>query len=204
MEEQFHVPKEPYIGSLPLSFVEEERNRINKRKRRVLEFIIYIVAIIFATVIVPRYILQRTIVIGDSMENTLQDGENLWVEKVSYHFDYLKRFDVIVFYPYGKDNSEYYIKRIIGLPGETIQIIGDTIYINGTPLSENYGKEPITFAGNASQPLLLARDEYFVLGDNRSVSLDSRYDKVGPVAMENIAGKAMLRIWPLSKFGTFD
>lgn len=196
--------EEPYIGSLPKDMAELEEKRKKKRKRLMVEIVIYAMIIFFAAFIVPRFILQRTIVIGDSMENTLHDGENLWVEKISFHFDQLKRFDVIVFYPYGKDNSEYYIKRVIGLPNETVQIIGETIYINGKPLRENYGKEAITYAGNAAEEIQLKADEYFVLGDNRSVSLDSRYSKVGPVKKENIEGRAFLRIWPLSRFGFFN
>lgn len=193
--------EEPYIGSIPDHLMEQENERKKKRKRLMIELAIYVILIFFAAFIVPRFILQRTIVVGDSMENTLHDGENLWVEKISHHFDQLKRFDVIVFYPYGKDNSEYYIKRIIGLPGEKVQIIGETIFINGAPLSENYGKEPITYAGDAAEEIQLTTDEYFVLGDNRTVSLDSRYSKVGPVSKEKIEGKAFFRIWPLNRFG---
>lgn len=175
-----------------------------KRKRLVIEIAVYVAALFFAAFIVPKYLLQRTIVIGDSMESTLQDQDNVWVEKVSYHFDKLKRFDVIVFYPFGKENKEYYIKRVVGLPGETIQITQDTIYINGEPIEENYGKDPMVYSGTVKEPLTLADDEYFVLGDNRTISLDSRYSNVGPVKKKNIGGKVFLRIWPFSKFGTFD
>lgn len=162
--------------------------RTANKKRMVIEICIYVMALFFAAVIVPKYLLQRTVVIGNSMENTLYDGDNIWVEKVSYHFDKLKRFDVIVFYPNGKDEDEYYVKRIIGMPGETVQIVGDTIYIDGVPLSEHFGKEPITYAGIAEEEILLGAEEYFVLGDNRTISLDSRYEKVGPVKKENIGG----------------
>lgn len=173
----------------------------SSRKRIVLEILIYIVALYFAAFIVPRYILQRTIVVGDSMETTLHDGENLWVEKISYHFDKLKRFDVIVFYPHGKEDEEYYIKRIIGLPGETVQIIGEDIFINGELLTESFGKDPIRNPGNAANPIILAEDEYFVLGDNRTVSSDSRYEDVGPVKKANIGGRAIFRLWPINKMG---
>ncbi|HCL03271.1 MAG TPA: signal peptidase I [Lachnoclostridium phytofermentans] len=173
----------------------------SSRKRIVLEILIYIVALYFAAFIVPRYILQRTIVVGDSMETTLQNGENLWVEKISYHFDKLKRFDVIVFYPHGKEDEEYYIKRIIGLPGEKVQIIGEEIFINGKLLTEDFGKDPIRNPGIAADPIFLAEDEYFVLGDNRTVSLDSRYEEVGPVKKENIGGRAIFRLWPINKMG---
>ena len=153
--------------------------------------------------VVPKYVLQRTIVDGTSMMNTLSDGDNLLVEKVTYRISDPKRFDVIVFYPHGRQSNDYYIKRVIGLPGETIQIKGDTIYINGKAIKENYGKDPMTESGIAEKPLKLANDEFFVLGDNREISDDSRYEDVGPVKRKNIAGRAILRISPLSEFGTF-
>ena len=138
------------------------------------------------------------------MMNTLKDGENLLVEKVSYRFSDPGRFDVIVFYPHGRESTDYYIKRIIGLPGETVQIKGKDIYIDGKKLEENFGKDPITEPGMAEEPIKLGEDEFFVLGDNRTVSEDSRYEEVGPVKRENIEGRAVLRIYPLSEFGTFD
>ena len=176
----------------------------SSRKRMVIEILLYVFALFFAAVIVPRYILQRTVVVGDSMEPSLHNAENLWVEKISYHFDRLKRFDVIVFYPNGKQEKEYYIKRIIGMPGETIQIIGDEIFIDGKLLEEDFGKEPIKNPGNAAEPIVLGKDEYFVLGDNRSVSLDSRYSEVGPVKKENIGGWAIFRLWPFDKMGPIN
>ncbi len=85
-----------------------------------------------------------------------------------------------------------------------MQIIGEDIYIDGEKLEENFGKDPIIEAGMADEPIKLGDDEFFVLGDNRTVSEDSRYEEVGPVKRENIEGKAILRIYPLSEFGTFD
>ena len=169
------------------------------------ELAIYALLIILCVKIIPTYVMQRTIVDGPSMENTLHDGESLLVEKISWHFGWIDRFDLIVFYPYGRNvENEYYVKRVIGLPGETVQIIGEEIYINGELLKEDYGKEPITNPGRAAEPITLGEDEYFVLGDNREVSLDSRYTQVGNVKRENIGGKAILRIWPLNLFGIPD
>lgn len=188
----------------------QKDNKTEKQEKKptkggiLLELLIYVVIIVTCIYIVPKYVIQRTIVSGTSMENTLQDADNLLVEKVSYHFTSPKRFDVVVFYPYGKDVNEYYVKRVIGLPGEVIQIVGEDIYINGEILEEDYGKDPITYSGIAQEPLLLGDDEYFLMGDNREVSLDSRYDTVGPVHKNFIAGKAIIRIWPLRSFGTFD
>jgi signal peptidase I len=166
------------------------------------DLIFYAVLIVVCIYVLPNFVIQRTIVDGASMENTLHNGEQLYVEKVSYHFDALDRFDIIVFYPYGRENEEYYVKRVIGLPGETVQIIGSKIYINGEVLNESYGKEPIDDPGRADKPITLGDDEYFVLGDNRNISKDSRSAEVGNVVKENIGGKVVLRIAPLSKFGT--
>ncbi len=168
------------------------------------DLIFYAVLIFVCIYILPNFVIQRTIVDGSSMAETLHDGEHLYVEKLSYRFDALDRFDIIVFYPYGRENEEYYVKRIIGMPGETIQIIGSDIYINGEILSEHYGKDPITDPGRAAIPITLGEDEYFVMGDNRSVSKDSRSEEVGNVKKENIGGRAIFRIKPLSKFGTID
>ena len=182
----------------------EEPSMAKKIRNAIVELAIYLAIIVVCVTVVPKYALQRTIVDGKSMMNTFMNGDNLLVEKVSYNFKDPERFDVIVFYPHGKDAGDYYIKRVIGLPGETVQIVGDDIYINGELLEENYGKDPMTNAGIASEPLTLGDDEFFVLGDNREISDDSRYEDVGPVKRENIAGKAILRIYPFSEFGTFE
>ena len=98
--------------------------------------------------------------------------------------------------------KEYYIKRIIGLPGETVQIDENgNIYINGELLEENYGAETIQNPGRAAKPITLGDDEYFVMGDNRNNSKDSRSEEVGNVKRSQIIGRAWLRIWPLNKFG---
>jgi len=178
----------------------------NKHKlRAIIKEILFYIIIIFACVyLIPTYVIQRTVVDGPSMENTLHNNESLIVEKISCKFDGLKRYDIIVFYPYGRDVDEYYVKRIIGLPGETVQITGSDIYINGELLEESYGKDPITYAGLAKKPISLGEDEFFVLGDNREISLDSRYEEVGLVSRENIGGRAIIRLWPLNKFGIID
>lgn len=137
------------------------------------------------------------------MENTLHNGDNLIVDKLSYRFRDPERFDIIVF-PFQYQANTYYIKRIIGLPGETVRIMEDgSIYINGEKMEESYGREVIQpeTIGRAAEPIVLGEDEYFVMGDNRNNSSDSRTDIVGNIKREDIIGKAWLRIWPLSDFG---
>jgi signal peptidase I len=187
---------------------EDNNDKKQMRKSNVRSFVFdllfYAILIFVCIYILPNFVIQRTIVDGSSMADTLLNGEQLYVEKISYHFDMLDRFDIIVFYPYGRENEEYYVKRIIGLPGETIQIIGSDIYINNEKLEETYGKDPIEDQGRAAQPITLGEDEYFVMGDNRNVSKDSRDEEVGNVSKENIGGKAIFRISPFSRFGTID
>ena len=168
------------------------------------ELMIYAIVIVICVSIVPKYVIQRTIITGSSMENSLQDEDNVLVEKLFFRLSDPKRFDVVMFYPYGVEEGDYYVKRVIALPGETIQIIGDDIYIDGELLEEDYGKQAITYQGIAAEPITLGSDEYFLMGDNRKVSFDSRYEEVGLVKRDLIAGKAVLRIWPLGQFGGID
>ena len=126
----------------------------NKRLKWIKELLIYVVIIVFCATLFPKYVIRRTQVDGNSMETTLQDKDDLIVEKVTYHFKDPDRFDIITFYPKGRNAKEYYIKRVIGLPGETIQIIGDTIYINGNVLKEYYGLEPMLSGGIAKELIL--------------------------------------------------
>lgn len=178
---------------------DEPVNKTSIRKI-ICEICLYIVLFVVCIYVVPNYVLQRTVVSGSSMLDTLHDGESMLVEKVSYRFKDPSRFDIIVFYPYGRDDKEdYYVKRVIGLPGETIQIKGKDIYINGEILEENYGKDPISDEGIAIEPITLADDEFFVLGDNREISEDSRI--FGPVKKSDIEGHAVIRIYPLDEFG---
>lgn len=162
---------------------------------------IYLLVVLCVAYLIITYVGQRTQVSGSSMETTLSDGDNLLVDKLSYRFKEPERFDIIVF-PFQYETNTYYIKRIIGLPGETIQIDYDgNIYIDGELLEEDYGRETIINPGRAIEPITLGEDEYFVMGDNRNNSLDSRDPSVGNIKRSDIIGKAWVRIWPLSKIG---
>ena len=165
-----------------------------------LSWLIYIVIVVILSLGIITFIGQRTKVSGHSMETTLSDGDNLIVDKISYRFRDPERFEIIVF-PFQYEEHTYYIKRIIGLPGETVQIKDGEVYINGELLGETYGKEKMDYAGRASEPITLGDDEYFVLGDNRNNSKDSRYEDVGNISRDRLIGRAFIRIWPLSDFG---
>lgn len=167
--------------------------------------IIYVAFVILAVWFIITFVGQRTEVSGSSMYDTLEDGDNLWINKLTYHFHDPERFDIVVF-PF-QDSDVYYIKRIIGLPGEKIRIEEDgTIYINNEPLEEDYGYETISpsMIGRAGEDILLGEDEYFVMGDNRNDSKDSRTEEVGNIKRDELEGKAAFRIWPLSKFGKIE
>ena len=171
------------------------------------ETILYIAGVCLFVFLVLHFVGQRTVVRGDSMETTLVDGENLVMDKISYRFSDPKRFDIIIF-PGPEEFGEhpYYIKRIIGLPGETVQIKEGLVYIDGNQLTEDvYGiTDFIDEAHDAARPIRLGKDEYFCLGDNRPVSYDSRYPEVGPVERSEIIGKVWIRIWPFDKFGSVE
>ena len=167
--------------------------------RAVFEIILYFALVACITFLIIHFVGQRTVVNGVSMQPTLSDGDNLIVDKLSYRFHDPDRFDIIVF---PQEDGRYFIKRIIGLPGENVRIDEDGfIYINGEKLQESYGKEVMLDPGLAKDGIQLGADEYFVLGDNRNYSSDSRDPSVALIHRKEIIGRAWLRIWPLNSFG---
>lgn len=140
----------------------------------------------------------RVEVNGGSMKPVLESGDVILVNRLAYDLGKPERFDVAVF---TKGDSELNMKRIIGLPGETVQIINSRVYINGTPLEGSEGLSYATIAGIAEYPVELSQDEYFLLGDNRESSEDSRFSSIGNVRRSQLVGKAWLRIQPVSAFG---
>ena len=147
------------------------------------------------------YFGQRVAVVGDSMSPILGNGDVTLVNRIVYDATAPKRGDIIVFKPKGNENSHYYIKRIIGLPGETVQILEGEIYIDGEKLEEDYGISEITDPGIAAEEIELAGDEFFVLGDDRENSEDSRMADVGAVKRSYIYGKVWFIVSPWEDFG---
>ncbi len=174
---------------------------MKKIVKELLDTSLYLLIVLALTYLVITFVGQRTQVSGSSMEMTLSHEDNLIVDKITYRFHDPQRFDIIVF-PFAYEEDTYYIKRIIGLPGETVRIDGEgNIYIDEEILEETYGKEVMDSPGRAFETITLADDEYFVLGDNRNHSSDSRDPSVGNIKRKNIIGRAWIRIWPLHKFG---
>lgn len=180
---------------------EEEEKKPKDPLMEALSTSLYILAILILTIVVIKYIGQRTQIMGSSMEPTLSDGDNVYVDKFSYLNREPERFEIVVF-PCEDQIGTYYIKRVIGLPGETIFIDKETgyVYINGEKLEEDYVVYKSKKDGIAGTPLTLGEDEYFVMGDNRDNSLDSRAAEFGPVKREEIVGRAIIRLLPIKDF----
>lgn len=180
------------------------KNRRNKKINNILYLIISLVIIVGGVYLIMHFIARPYIVKGVSMRPTIEEKDFLIVNRLAYNKNAPQRFDIIVFENnYSQDPYQDYVKRIIGLPGETVQIMNDTIYINTEELEEFYGLESqIEDLGNIGFPYALGTDEYFVLGDNRNESVDSRYTAIGPVKENEITGRVDFRLFPLNSFGS--
>jgi len=184
-------------------------NKINDKQKKIKGIIELLLCFAIATIIafvVLNFIAQRFVISGSSMYPTLEDNDNVVVSKL-YNTDNAERFDVIVFKYNDPIKGEVsYVKRIIGLPGEMIQIVDGKIYITNsegrTVLEENYGyysgDTPMN-GYDASEPIQIGDNEFFVLGDNRNGSTDSR--KIGCISADKITGKVVFRILPFDSIG---
>lgn len=169
--------------------------------RTILSIAVCIFSALVLSLLITKYVAHHTSVEGSSMEPSLSDGDQIIVENVSYYFHDPERFDVVVF---PTQEGVSYIKRVIGLPGEAVWIFDGQIYINGELLIEDYGNESLEDPGVAAAEVQLGEDEYFVLGDNRNASIDSRQVDVGTVHKDEIKGKAWFRFFPFKKMGTIQ
>lgn len=182
-----------------MGFYYEMEEREAARRKMIREIIIWIVelvAVVLLSYVIVAFGMVKTSMIGESMAPTLADGESIIVNKIQYRFTSPKRFDVIVFRQNGNEHSYYNIKRVIGLPGETVQIKDGLIYIDGRKLEEEYKFDEISNGGLAREAITLDANEYFVLGDNRNASEDSRYTNIGLIVKDDIVGKAWIRVSP--------
>ena len=166
-------------------------------KKIVKEVLIWLICIglsILAAYLITHYALEKTNMPDDSMKETLSQDDSILINKFSYKIKEPKRMDVVVFKKENSTDSNYNIKIIIGIPGDTVKIKDGVIYINGTELKETVKTDVMTNSGLAKDGVTLAEGEYFVLGDNRNECEDSRFSGVGKVTKDEIIGKAWIRL----------
>ncbi len=171
---------------------------MEKKNKSIIKEILSYVFIILLVIVIRVFIFDPVRVDGPSMDSTLEDGQVLILNKFIYRKEDIKRYDIVVI---RRDNGEKIIKRVIGLPNETIEIKDNKVYANGKLLDSSFTSSisedfDISEVGFEKVP----GDSYFVLGDNREISLDSRV--LGPIKKEKILGKASIRIWPINKIGS--
>lgn len=164
---------------------------VKKIIKEIVIWLLLIVLTITASYFITTNVFVKTAVAGVSMEPTLMEGQVVIVNKIEYYLKSPKRNDVIVYKQSNREHSYYEIKRVIGLPGETVKIKNGIIYINDEVLKEKIKTETIENAGLAEEGIKLDDNEYFVLGDNRNDSEDSRFASVGNVLRNEILGKAV-------------
>ena len=181
-----------YSGS-SLSFRQKEKKVNPNVIYEVLTWVFGIAAAIFLAIMLVYSVGIRTSVVGASMEPSLYNGQEVLINRVIYQFSSPKRGDVIVFRPNGNQNSHFYVKRVIGLPGETVQIMQGQVYIDGEVYEEDI-TDDTKEAGIAETEIELGAEEYFVLGDNRDNSEDSRSANIGNVSRGMIEGKAWFHL----------
>lgn len=167
--------------------MEEKKETV--KKNYIKEFLPYFM-IILVVVLIKTFVVSPIRVNGASMDPTLNDKDIMLLDEISYRFSDIERFDIVVV----KEEDEYLIKRVIGLPGETVEYKNDKLYIDGKYVKEDF-KHKETFDFSTT----LGKDEYFIMGDNRTNSTDSRV--FGPISRDKIMGKTSLTILPISRFG---
>ncbi len=172
-------------------------------KSEIREYIEALIISVGLAALIIAFVAQSFLVEGSSMEPSLHHGQRLLVEKVTYRFTEPKRGQVVVF-RYPGDQRRKFIKRVIGLPGDEIAIKNGFLYVNGLRLDENYINGPTygTYSAPTFGPVLVPEGHYFVLGDNRRNSDDSRYPDVGFVPKKNLIGRALVVYWPLGQIGS--
>ena len=186
-------------------FEKAERNKkISHFLWGILRWVFELAAVILLAYVLVVYTVEQTDVLGNSMESMLMPGDTIIINKLAYRKENPERYDLIVFRQGGEEHMYYDIKRVIGLPGETIQIKDGEIYITAPDSTESvmllepYKVDPMLLAGFAAEPVTLDEDEFFVLGDNRNNSEDSRFSTVGNVVKDDIVGMAWIRLKPFS------
>lgn len=177
-----------------LQFYQKEKKLNSALIKDIFEMLLGTFVVIFLALAITYFVGMRTSVIGDSMEPTLYNGQEILINRLIYKFSSPGRGDVIVFIPNGNQKTHYYVKRVIALPGETVRIQDGKVYIDGVLQEEGDIYDKIIDPGIAANDILLESDEYFVLGDNRNSSEDSRSGNIGAIKRTNIIGQAWFHL----------
>lgn len=173
----------------------ENRKDTGKRfAKMILITIAEVLIVVFAAYAITHYGMETFTVSGQYMSPTLESGDKILVNKLSYHIHSIKRNDVVIVQQSGSEHNYYTVERVVGLPGEEVQIQDGKVLINGKKLKEPYDFPEMENGGLALEPVILEEDEYFVLCDNRNNGEDSRNANVGNIAREDIVGKAWIRM----------
>lgn len=175
-------------------------------KKTLIKTFVYIIFVFILAMLWNAFLMSPLMIVGPSMNPSLEEGDVVFINKLSYVFGDVERYDIVLF-PYKYDNSRSLVKRVIGLPNEKVEIKYGVLYINDKELKEYYGIYREKSDGEKSTiyvnwgPYTLGDNEVFVLGDNRNQSDDSRSSDVGPVNIDDIIGKVSFRIWPFNSLG---
>ena len=172
----------------------------NPTLRNLAEWLIAFVAALVLFFFMRNYVFRVADVNGHSMEPTLSHGDFVLLSRVGYWFGEPQHGDIIAF-PYREDPSEYYIKRILGVPGDIVDFYNNRFVINGTEPSYDFAQVDVFSRGDITLPFTVGEGEFFVLGDNRNSSKDSRYQSVGAIRERDMLGRVVVRFWPLSRAG---
>lgn len=173
-----------------LTFYQKKKKLNMTLIREIFSWIFWCAASALLAVVIVFCVGMKTSIIGASMEPSLYNGQEIFMNQFVYRFLAPKTGDVIVFKPNGNDNAHYYVKRVVAVPGETVQIKDGKLYVDGTEVDESSDFDKIAEPGLAENEITLGEDEYFVLGDNRNNSEDSRSANIGNVKREYIVGRA--------------
>lgn len=186
------------------SIAEAKEKLEDKKVRGVLRLVFEIIVTLAFAALVGIAVFQSVTMQESSMEPTISVGDRYFMNRVIYRVSSPKRGDVIVFRTNASDDAALHIRRVIGLPGETVQIVDGQILINGETYKEGRDFPVISNPGMASSPVTLESGEYFVLGDNRNNSEDSRYGSIGKVNKKYITGKLWFKLFPVKSIGFFE
>lgn len=180
------------VSNRGLSFYRRKKIISSTVIKEIFSWIFGIVASIFLAAVLVFFLGMSTNVVGVSMESTLYNGQQIFINRFTYILSSPKRGDVVVFLPNGNENAHYYVKRVVAVPGDRILIKDGVLYVNG--LESEWNTDKILEPGIAENELTLGSDEYFCLGDNVNNSEDSRSANIGPVSEEDMLGKVWFHL----------